>query len=510
MPHHCCVPLCTSDSRVKSSQNLSFHSFPKDESLKQKWVKNIRRDIGKNFNLNKHTRICSAHFEGTCYEVAVPGQVRRRLKKDALPTIFSWVTPKIPRRKLFRDKTPKTLKVTESGQRCVSGSSFMIDHSYSGPSDNMDYVIDDCDIQDVSPSPDTLNTSKQSSSTDDSLQDIEADPSPHKEDLFKQHKALLHARSKEKFTIVRFCSSDSDIRYYTGFPSYTAMCAFFHFLQPECNFLYYVGSENTSQGKAYEFVSKRGPSRSLSPLEELFLTLVRLRKGLPEKVIADLYNLSEGHISKIVNTWILFLFDRLRCLPIWPSHEQVRKTMPISFRTDYPDTRVIIDCTEIFIEQPSASVCQRETFSSYKHHNTAKGLVGIAPSGQITFISSLYAGRCSDKKIVRHCGLYDILEEGDSVMADKGFDIEEDLKERNLSLTIPPFLENQAQFTSQQLAATRNIAAVRVHVERAIRKVKEFEILRHTVPISLCPMLEKIWTVCAHLANFTGSLFKNK
>jgi hypothetical protein len=184
--------------------------------------------------------------------------------------------------------------------------------------------------------------------------------------------------------------------------------------------------------------------------------------------------------------------------------------MPISFRTDYPDTRVIIDCTEIFIEQPSASVCQRETFSSYKHHNTAKGLVGIAPSGQITFISSLYAGRCSDKKIVRHCGLYDILEEGDSVMADKGFDIEEDLKERNLSLTIPPFLENQAQFTSQQLAATRNIAAVRVHVERAIRKVKEFEILRHTVPISLCPMLEKIWTVCAHLANFTGSLFKNK
>lgn len=510
MPHHCSVPMCSSDTRLEKCKGVSFHSFPKNEQLQQQWIQNIRRDVGKDFNLNSHTRVCSLHFEQSCYEVPVAGQIRRRLKKSAVPTIFSWVTPKPPRRKLFRDRTPKIPDVEPKHKKCVAKSSFLMEHSYHQDEETQaDEVHHETDIE-IENAESNDQCPNTSGSSDDSLKDIDADPSPHKEALYKKHKALLLTRSKEKFTILRFSSSNEDIRFYTGFPTYTALCAFFQFLQPECNFLYYVGSDNKSYGVPYELLTKRGPSRSLSPLEELFLTLVRLRKGLPEKVIGDLYNLSEGHISKIVNTWILFLYDRLRCLPIWPSQQHVKKTMPLAFKMHYPDTRVIIDCTEIFIEQPSAAVCQRETFSAYKHNNTAKGLIGIAPSGQISFISSLYAGRCSDKKIVRHCGLYDLLEEGDSVMADKGFNIEDDLKLRGLTLTIPPFLEKQDQFTPQQVAATKNIATVRVHVERAVRKVKEFEILCNRVPISLCPMLEKTWVVCGHLANFTGSLFKNK
>lgn len=73
---------------------------------------------------------------------------------------------------------------------------------------------------------------------------------------------------------------------------------------------------------------------------------------------------------------------------------------------------------------------------------------------------------------------------------------------------MPAFLSGQDQFTTTQLVDSRNIATVRVHVERAVRKVKEFEILR-CVPITLCPMLEKIWIVCGHLANFTGTLINN-
>ena len=209
---------------------------------------------------------------------------------------------------------------------------------------------------------------------------------------------LLQLRSEEKFTLLRFANSDSDIRYYTGFQSFLSLSCFFQFLQPECNFLYYVGTDNTSAGTPYELLNKRGPDRALSPMEELFITLVRVRKGFPERHIGNLYNISEDHVSKIVNTWILFLADRLSHLPIWPSKEHVRKTMPVCFRTQYPTTRAIVDCTELLIEQPSAAGCQRETFSSYKHHNTAKGLIAITPEGQISFISELYAGRCSDKK----------------------------------------------------------------------------------------------------------------
>jgi len=69
-------------------------------------------------------------------------------------------------------------------------------------------------------------------------------------------------------------------------------------------------------------------------------------------------------------------------------------------------------------------------YSSYKSHTTLKGLVGIAPHGAITFVSSLYTGGISDKEITRCSGILDLLEEGDSVMADKGFDIEEVLNKK--------------------------------------------------------------------------------
>ena len=112
--------------------------------------------------------------------------------------------------------------------------------------------------------------------------------------------------------------------------------------------------------------------------------------------------------------------------------------MPRCFQKLYPKTTVIIDCTELFTEMPKSYRSQSATFSNYKHHNTAKALVGIAPSGAITFVSDLYAGRVSDKQIVRQCGILNLLEPGDDIMADRGFDIENDLP-KDVTLNIPPF-----------------------------------------------------------------------
>ena len=63
----------------------------------------------------------------------------------------------------------------------------------------------------------------------------------------------------------------------------------------------------------------------------------------------------------------------------------------------------------------------------YKHNVTYKGLVRIALSGAVTFISELYIWSISDQKIVKRSGFPAVLD-GDSVMADCGFTIEEDLK----------------------------------------------------------------------------------
>ena len=113
--------------------------------------------------------------------------------------------------------------------------------------------------------------------------------------------------------------------------------------------------------------------------------------------------------------------------------------MPREFKKHYPTTRVILDCTEIFAETPSSLLLQSQVYSSYKSNTTLKSLIGISPHGAITFVSSLYTGAISDKEITRCSGILDLVEARDSVMADKGFHIEDLLREKNVSLNLPPF-----------------------------------------------------------------------
>ena len=52
---------------------------------------------------------------------------------------------------------------------------------------------------------------------------------------------------------------------------------------------------------------------------------------------------------------------------------------------------------------------------------TAKVLVGITPCGVISFVSALWSGTIYDKEIFRRSGIIQMLQEGDGVMADRGF-----------------------------------------------------------------------------------------
>ena len=59
-------------------------------------------------------------------------------------------------------------------------------------------------------------------------------------------------------------------------------------------------------------------------------------------------------------------------------------------------------------------------YSNFKHHVTYKELQGIAASGAIAFISELYEGSISEKKIVRISGIRirNLLDHNDSIMVD--------------------------------------------------------------------------------------------
>ena len=110
---------------------------------------------------------------------------------------------------------------------------------------------------------------------------------------------------------------------------------------------------------------------------------------------------------------------------IWPSQRLVRDTMPEIFKGKYPYTRVIIDCTEVRYEMPGSLLLIGELFSSYKNHTTLKGLIGIAPNGAI-YKPTIHMGCISDREIVIRSGfLTQAFDDGDTVVADKGFTIQD-------------------------------------------------------------------------------------
>lgn len=140
------------------------------------------------------------------------------------------------------------------------------------------------------------------------------------------------------------------------------------------------------------------------------------------------------------------------------------------------------------------------TWSNYKLWNTAKLLVGITPTDVVSFIPPLWTGSISDKEIVRQSGLLDLFEEGDAVMADKGFVIRDLLTFKKVHIVSPAYCRGP-RLSAKGTSHTRRVASLRTHVERNILKLKQFRILSGVIPLLLKPILDRITFVCAALTN---------
>ena len=129
-------------------------------------------------------------------------------------------------------------------------------------------------------------------------------------------------------------------------------------------------------------------------------------------------------------------------------------------------------------------------------------MIGVTPSGAISFVSEAYEGSISDRKLVEVSGLLAKLEPGDEIMADKGFTIQDMLVPYGVRLNMSPFLQSNSQMPANDVFVTKKIARLRVHVERAIGRVKDYHILRETLPASMWDSISDIIYVCCMLTNF--------
>ena len=284
-------------------------------------------------------------------------------------------------------------------------------------------------------------------------------------------------------------SDDSKVNFYTGIPDAKTFLALFEELE-----------------KGMEKETENGRPRSLRLIDEYFMVLMRLRLGLLLEDLSDRFNISTSTCSAIFNRWIDYLDTELEFLVMWPSREIIDNTMPRSFCDKYPKCRVKVDCTEIRTETPSSLQLRSLLYSEYKSHMTYKSLIGISPAGVVTFVSDLYSGSISDKQITKLSGLVNLCEEGDAIIADKGFLISDLTTPKGVNLIIPPFKRKRLQLSKREVIETRKIANLRIHVERQMERIKNFRILQGIMPITMAAQSSKIWKICVRLTNLQPPL----
>ncbi|KAF7212838.1 uncharacterized protein [Nothobranchius furzeri] len=209
--------------------------------------------------------------------------------------------------------------------------------------------------------------------------------------------------------------------HHTRFSSYRHLLAFWHQIEPATKRMVRAGSQSpASSTTAAPENAPRRSSRCLPMVDELFLVYLSL--GLKEKDLGDRFNIHQSAVSRIITTWVHFLYAFIGAVGIWMSADVIKATMP-SVLGKYSDTQVIVDCTEIRCQTPSS--VQSEMFPLYKSHSTWKGMVGVSPHGAITFVSSLYSGSISDKELFKRSGIIPLPDKDKAVMVDKGFRIDD-------------------------------------------------------------------------------------
>ena len=336
MPNVCVVPGCKNNSYKPECLGMSFYTLPLDNpDLISEWL--IKMHLHKD-SVNEHSRICSVHF--------IDGKKRG---KNDVPQLFPWNSRrrKSPKLRLPQPVAPKKRHVTLAEKREIVAH----DHCYTSFSHTC--------VQEVPVGSQFLSTVSEACTGIKLYSDAAMNTIPTQANLAeKEHCTTTTVTNASSQTILKSCvpqfsieliaDDDKLVRFYTGFEDYDTLMMCYNFLGPSVHRLQYWKGSGRGQREMQE---TRGAPRLLSPENEFFLVLCRLRLGLFEQDLAFRFGISQATVSRIFITWVNTMYSKFKEVIIWPTREQVNTTMPASFG-EYPTTRVVIDATEVFIEQP--------------------------------------------------------------------------------------------------------------------------------------------------------------
>ena len=202
-------------------------------------------------------------------------------------------------------------------------------------------------------------------------------------------------------------------------------------------------------------------SKVLTKFEQLLLCLIRLRLGVSVEDLSKRFQVSKTTVSRIFLDMLEVLYVYLKPLINWPERPELQISIPQCFGVNFGrKITVIIDCFELYIDQPKNLTARNLTWSSYKHHHSAKYLIGITLEGSISFISQGWGGRSSDQHITENSDFLRNINHDDKIMADRGFNISETIGTYGAQLVIPSFTRRKKQLNPGDVEMTRRIVNV--------------------------------------------------
>ena len=233
------------------------------------------------------------------------------------------------------------------------------------------------------------------------------------------------------------------------------------------------------------------------------MTILRRNKLFEECQI--LFNVSATVISQIFKTWLAFLRAKFKDIEDRCTVELKNLPRPPkAFRNKLlRNTRFSMDCTEFKCESTKNYREQGNNWSDYKKNTTKKVLIMVSPNGHLQRISPVAQGSMSDREIFKKSGFNELLQPGDTLLADRGFNIEDLTLMRGAKLVIPPFLNKRKRFTYRELVQSKLITRARIHVERFNQRLKLYRFISDIITHHKLDIIDDAIYVCANLVNFT-------
>ena len=204
-----------------------------------------------------------------------------------------------------------------------------------------------------------------------------------------------------------------------------------------------------------EFKKKLGRKCKVSLLEQIMITLFKLRYNLPDRIMEDLFNIDHVTISRIILR-ISFYLSQLKV--------NLSKEEEIYY---------CVDSTVLRIGKGKS----KETYSGYKHHHGVKFQVVINNESYIKHVSKSYSSSIHDKKlfISEYKELMKMISNNISIIGDKGYS---GLKELKVEI---PIKRNELKYKDNKdlsKANNKNLSSRRIKIEHVFAYIKSYRVMQ--------------------------------